>query len=232
MTGPGEPSHGEPLGTTTDPLDPRAAACGCGNDGACSTWCTSATDHNAADPPHIASPRREESTSEPATDVRTKRCSRGHASSTRHTPRDEWLVTIASLYATEHNAVRIDAELFRRPAAAPSGRWLREGTNEEWARRKSIVSRPPKSGVYSGEQAKHRRHQGGHLAGSRRRVREPVELRHMLTVAKTISYNPVQQSVHFYFFDRATARQYASMTARFVDSLPGGQRASASHGVG
>lgn len=41
------------------------------------------------------------------------------------------------------------------------------------------------------------------------------ELRQMLTLAKTISYNHVQRSLHFFFFDRATARQFQTVQVPF-----------------
>ena len=41
------------------------------------------------------------------------------------------------------------------------------------------------------------------------------EIRRLLNVAKTISYNPVERSIQFNFFDRATARNFGTVTIPF-----------------
>ena len=41
------------------------------------------------------------------------------------------------------------------------------------------------------------------------------EVRRLLNVAKTISYNPVERSIHFFFFDRATARNFEDASIPF-----------------
>jgi hypothetical protein len=41
------------------------------------------------------------------------------------------------------------------------------------------------------------------------------ELKQMLALAKTISYNRAERSLHFFFFDRATARKYQTTMVPF-----------------
>ncbi|CAI5726723.1 unnamed protein product [Hyaloperonospora brassicae] len=52
------------------------------------------------------------------------------------------------------------------------------------------------------------------LAAERLRVDQEV-LRRFLNVAKTISYNPLQRCIHFYFFDRVTARNFELVAVPF-----------------
>lgn len=56
------------------------------------------------------------------------------------------------------------------------------------------------------------------LAAERLRVNQD-ELRRLLNVAKTISYNQVERSIHFYFFDRATARDLESIEIPFRSAV-------------
>eukprot|EP00644_Phytophthora_capsici_P009459 jgi/Phyca11/15428/fgenesh1_pg.PHYCAscaffold_13_\ len=52
------------------------------------------------------------------------------------------------------------------------------------------------------------------IAAEELRANTP-ELRKMLSLIKTISYNHAQRSVHFFFFDRATARQFEQVLVPF-----------------
>ena len=56
------------------------------------------------------------------------------------------------------------------------------------------------------------------LAAERLRVNQD-ELRRLLNVDKTIRYNQVERSIHFYFFDRAKARELESIQIPFRNAM-------------
>ncbi|EEY65301.1 uncharacterized protein PITG_21776 [Phytophthora infestans T30-4] len=99
-------------------------------------------------------------------------------------------------------------DLCEQPAAATTGRQLRSGTADEWR----IIG-----GMAEGTIIRQ------HTQAIQEDIRVAAEVMHtntpdlrkMLSLAKTISYNHVHRSLHFFFFDRATARQYRNVQVPF-----------------
>ncbi|ETN10696.1 hypothetical protein PPTG_09789 [Phytophthora nicotianae INRA-310] len=115
-------------------------------------------------------------------------------------------------------------------AAAPAGSLLRPATKDEW---KSSVGWPKgKSTIQSQVEGELKLQLRGRttirpcrqqtqtiqedirITAEELRANTP-ELRKMLSLTKTISYNHAQRSLHFFFFDRATARQFDHVQVPF-----------------
>ncbi|EEY62138.1 uncharacterized protein PITG_14030 [Phytophthora infestans T30-4] len=113
-------------------------------------------------------------------------------------------------------------KLCERPPAAPSGRGLREGTKDEW---KIITGMKQVEGelilqlrgwvtVKPSRQATRALKDDILLAAEEHGV-SSNDLRQMLHLVKTISYDHTKRSIHFHTFDRATARRFQDTQVPF-----------------
>ncbi|EEY65473.1 uncharacterized protein PITG_16765 [Phytophthora infestans T30-4] len=112
-------------------------------------------------------------------------------------------------------------ELCEQPAAATAGRQLRSGTADEWRiiggmAEGTIVCRRKPDFLKNILDFKDRLP----IQEDIRRAAEAMhtntpDLRKMRSSVKTISYNHVHRSLHFFFFDRAAARQYQNVQVPF-----------------